>query len=73
MTKSLHQLEVEGHKVEQEMVACLSPHQTEHMNGFGLCILKRNRVPEQLDQLLRMPAQMEGAMAATKIKVSVTS
>jgi hypothetical protein len=35
MTKALQQLEAYGHAVSDEVLAALSPYQTEHINRFG--------------------------------------
>jgi TnpA family transposase len=50
MTKALQALIVEGHRIDEEALACLSPYQTEHINRFGRYALKRDRVPEPLDR-----------------------
>ena len=63
----------EGHQIDEEALACLSPYQTEHINRFGRYALKRDRTPEPLDRVrvLRMPPRSEG-FPAKKIKKSVT-
>ena len=65
MTKVLQQLLADGHPIDGEALACLSPHQTEHINRFGRYALKRDRVPEPLDRfrVLRMPPQSEGSIS----------
>ena len=62
MTKALQLLMAEGHRIDEEALACLSPYQTEHINRFGRYALKRDRVPEPLDRVrvLRMPPRSEG-------------
>ena len=73
MTKALQALIAEGHRIDEEALACLSPYQTEHINRFGRYALKRDRVPEPLDRVkvLRMPPRSEG-LPTEKIKKSVT-
>jgi hypothetical protein len=51
MTKALKLLVDEGHGIDEESLACMSPYQTEHINRFGRYTLNRNRVPERLDRL----------------------
>jgi hypothetical protein len=35
MTRALQLLIGEGHEIDEEALACLSPYQTEHINRFG--------------------------------------
>jgi hypothetical protein len=46
MTKALRQLEAEGHAVSHEVLAALSPYQTEHINRFGTYVLNFERTRE---------------------------
>ena len=46
MTKALRQLEADGHAVSQEVLAALSPYQTEHINRFGAYVLNFERTRE---------------------------
>ena len=66
MTKALQQLIREGYQIDEKLVACLSPYQTEHVNRFGRYSLKRDRVTEPLDTIqgFRIPPQSERREAA---------
>ncbi len=73
MTRALQSLIAESHEIDQDVLACFSPYQTEHLNRFGRYALKRDRVPEPLDRVrvLRLPPRSEG-LPTGKIKKSVT-
>ena len=47
---------------DEELVSCISPYLTEHINRFGRYTLKGDRVPEPLDgaRVLKMPPRSEG-------------
>jgi TnpA family transposase len=66
MTKALQQLIRAGYPIDEKLVACLSPYQTEHVNRFGRYSLKRDRVTEPLDTIqgFRIPPQSERREAA---------
>lgn len=52
MTKALHQLIKEGHTINMETLATLSPYRTEHINRFGSYVINSNRIPEPLEESL---------------------
>jgi NAD(P)-dependent dehydrogenase (short-subunit alcohol dehydrogenase family) len=62
MTKALERLAADGHTFNEELVSCISPYLTEHINRFGRYTLKRDRIPEPLDgaRVLKMPPRSEG-------------
>lgn len=49
VSRILYQLVQEGHKVEPEAVAALSPYQRHHINRFGRYSLDVNRTPPKLN------------------------
>jgi TnpA family transposase len=57
MTKALERLAADGHKWDEDIAACFTPYQTEHINRFGRYSLNRERIPEPLDSVqgLRIP------------------
>jgi hypothetical protein len=71
MTKALERLADDGHPFDEDLVASISPYQTEHINRFGRYTLKRDRIPEPLDgiRVLRMPPRSEGIDRAAKAAV----
>ncbi len=64
MTKALQQLEAHGHAVSDEVLAALSPYQTEHINRFGTYVLNFDRTPEPLKPELHKPLGEETANSA---------
>jgi Tn3 transposase DDE domain len=71
MTKALDRLATDGHTFDEDLVSCVTPYQTEHINRFGRYTLKRERIPEPLDdvRILRMPPRSEGIERAAKAAV----
>jgi Tn3 transposase DDE domain len=55
MTKGLHQMGEDGYEIDLEALATRSPYQTEHINRFGTYTLNPNRIPDPLEQYLRLP------------------
>jgi TnpA family transposase len=59
MTKAIERWEAEGHTVSDEILAVLSPYQTEHINRFGTYVLNFDRVPAPLPAVLTKPQPEE--------------
>jgi TnpA family transposase len=55
MTKALQDLEAAGHAASHEVLAALSPYQTEHINRFGTYVLDFDRTPESAVPGLHKP------------------
>jgi TnpA family transposase len=71
MTKALERLAADGHTFDEDLVSCISPYLTEHINRFGRYTLKRDRVPEPLDgaRILKMPPRSESVSRAATVAV----
>jgi hypothetical protein len=54
MTKALQQLLGEGHTVDMEALSALSPYRAEHINRFGNNTINPIRMPEPLEQHLKL-------------------
>ena len=52
MTKALHHIQQDGHAIDMEALATLSPYRTEHINRFGNYTVNPNRLPEPLEPYL---------------------
>lgn len=52
MSESLQQMVAEGHAIDQQALACLSPYQTEHINRFGNYELKTSQEIATLESAL---------------------
>jgi TnpA family transposase len=59
MSRALARLRMEGHEVNPDALAALSPYQTEHINRYGSYKLRLDRMPEPIDEVLRRPPQRE--------------
>jgi len=44
----------DGHTIDQESLACLSPYQTEHINRFGNYELKTSQEPMSLEPAMNI-------------------
>jgi TnpA family transposase len=60
MTRGLQQMREDGYDIDLEALATLSPYQTEHINRFGMYTLNPNRIPDPLEQYLRLLPASEG-------------
>jgi TnpA family transposase len=71
MSKALERLGADGHAFDEDLVSCVTPYQTEHINRFGRYTLKHDRIPEPLDdvRILRMPPRSEGVELAAEAAV----
>jgi hypothetical protein len=57
--------------IDLEALAALSPYQTEHINRFGLYTLNPHRIPDPLEQYLRLlPASKEAEIPRMQRSVS---
>lgn len=54
ITKILQELIMEGHKIEEDTIAALSPYITQHINRFGRYNLDLNRKPPNIDYHLSL-------------------
>jgi hypothetical protein len=52
MTRALHRIQKDGHVIDMEALATLSPYRTEHINRFGNYTVNPNRLPEPLEPYL---------------------
>ena len=59
MSKALRHMEADGHATSDDILAVLSPYQTEHINRFGQYLLNFGRAPEPLPTELRKPPGKE--------------
>lgn len=50
MSDALQQMDEEGHAIDLEALATLSPYRTEHINRFGDYVINTNRRPAPLEQ-----------------------
>ena len=68
MTRAIERWEAEGHTVSDEILAALSPYQTEHINRFGTYVLNFDRVPTPLPVASVKPQREEKStnMAPTR-------
>lgn len=60
MTRGLQQMWEDGYDIDGEALATLSPYQTEHIHRFGMYTLHLNRIPDPLEQYLRLLPAREG-------------
>jgi len=65
MTRALGQLAADGVAVEEEILASLSPYQTEHINRFGNYTLDFTRIPAPLpaDGQVATPVPVQGLLS----------
>ena len=54
ITQILQELVMEGHKIEEDTIAALSPYITQHINRFGRYNLDLNRKPPNIDYALSL-------------------
>lgn len=54
ITQILQELVMEGHKIEEDTIAALSPYITQHINRFGRYNLDLNRKPPNIDYNLSL-------------------
>jgi len=54
ITQILQELIMEGHKIEEDTIAALSPYITQHVNRFGRYNLDLNRKPPNIDYNLSL-------------------
>lgn len=54
ITKILQELIMEGHKIEEDTIAALSPYITQHINRFWRYNLDLNRKPPNIDYNLSL-------------------
>jgi TnpA family transposase len=71
MTKALEKLAADGYTWDEDLVSSFTPYQTEHLNRFGRYSLKRDRIPEPLDDIpgLRIPPGSEAVARSAKAAV----
>jgi TnpA family transposase len=71
MTKALEKLAADGYTWDEDLVSSFTPYQTEHLNRFGRYSLKRDRIPEPLDDIpgLRIPPGSEAVARGAKAAV----
>jgi len=49
LNRILNELHAEGHKLSRDVLALLSPYETDHLNRFGVYFLDKDRSPPLLD------------------------
>jgi hypothetical protein len=59
MSRALARLATEGHEVNLDALAAISPYQTEHINRYGSYKLRLDRTPEPIGEALKRPPQSE--------------
>ena len=64
MSRALAQLAAEGHPVSPDVLATISPYQTEHINRYGSYQLRLDKVPEPIEPAFKRPPQSEKSSAA---------
>ncbi len=52
MTNSLQRMAADGHRIDAEVLASISPYQTEHINRFGNYELNTNQEVEPLEPVM---------------------
>ncbi|MGI0133614.1 MAG: Tn3 family transposase, partial [Candidatus Micrarchaeaceae archaeon] len=66
MSESLQRMATDGHTIDKEALACLSPYQTEHINRFGNYELKTSQEITTLEPAMSLTF-LDDAMSPLRI------